>query len=41
MTATNAPHRTYWGFSGQFWIPVVGTLINATGSALFFPLISL
>ncbi len=33
--------RTLWGFDGQFWILVIGTLINSTGSALVFPFISL
>lgn len=41
MTASDTQYRTWWGFSGQFWILVIGTLINATGSALIFPLISL
>lgn len=33
--------RTFWGFGTQFWILVVGTLINSTGSALVFPFIAL
>lgn len=33
--------RTFWGFSLQFWVLVIGTLINTTGSALVFPFIAL
>ncbi len=33
--------RTFWGFTPQFWVLVVGTLINSTGSALVFPFIAL
>ncbi|MBN1965020.1 MAG: MFS transporter [Anaerolineae bacterium] len=41
MTGSTSPARTLWGFTSQFWILVVGTLINSTGSALVFPFIAL
>ena len=33
--------RTLWGFNVPFWILVIGSFINSTGSALVFPFIAL
>jgi MFS family permease len=33
--------RTLWGFNAPFWVLVLGSFINSTGSALVFPFIAL